>query len=151
ASRRALPPDHITLCRHCSRGSAGTTDIDPEDQPSHEVLRSNYLRLKIAEVAELDAEACRRRARRGGAEADHLGLALPPVAAVGGRVVEPPGMRQDLRDARRELSEVRQRSRERPVRSGPRFAEEVIRRSQPRRARPGAGLGVLAPYGHAET
>src|SRR5438132_8645703 len=106
--------------------------------------------LELAEVAESNAQARHRGASRRRPQADHLGLALPSVAAVGERVVAPARMRHELGHARRQRSKVREGASERPVRAGSGLAEEVVGSPQARRQGPGARGLVLAPDGHAE-
>ena len=91
-------------------------------------------------MAELDAQARRRRARRRSSEADHLGLALPPVAAVAKARRRATRVRHELRDARRQLAEVGERPGERPVRLRARLAEEVDPASAGPPTSPGCGL-----------
>src|SRR2546426_293389 len=78
--------------------------------------------LQLAEVAEGDPETRECRTGGGCPETDHLGLALPSIAAIGQRLVEPAGMRHELGDAGRQDPQLSQGSGQRPVRPGTRLA-----------------------------
>src|SRR5262249_32688100 len=93
--------DHVPVPRDEADGPRGAADVDadgdaaprsapsPGAAPPALTTRRDAHRLKLAEVAERDAEARRRGARGRRTEADHLRLALSAVAAVGQRVVAP--------------------------------------------------------------